>query len=91
MRYAGYSEAKSKYCTIQKRVQKANKKYLEEVHYQTIDLPPFVDTKGQSMSSMLKVYSSKMNLDWSTATSPIDSEILNQYVVTSTIDLENSN
>ena len=33
----------------------------------------------------------EINLDWSTATSPIDSVILNQSVVTSPIDLENSN
>ena len=45
MRYAGYSETESKYCTLQKRVQKANKKFLEEVQYQTIVLPSFVDTK----------------------------------------------
>ena len=32
-----------------------------------------------------------MNLDWSTATSPTDSETLNQSVVNSPIDLENSN
>ena len=40
---------------------------------------------------MLTVDSSKMNMDWSTATSPIDSEILNQSVVNSPIDLENLN
>ena len=32
-----------------------------------------------------------MNLDWSTENSPIDLEILNQSMVTSPIDLENSN
>ena len=45
MRYAGYSETESKYCTLQKRVQQANKKFIEEVQHQTIVLPPFVDTK----------------------------------------------
>ena len=52
-RYAGYSETESKYCTLQKRVQQANKKFLEEVQYQTIVLPPFVDTKYQSTGSIL--------------------------------------
>ena len=54
-------------------------------------MPTFVDTKEQSTASMLRGYTSKINLDWSTATSPIDSEIINQSVVTYPIDLENSN
>ena len=33
----------------------------------------------------------KINLDWSTATSPVDSDILIQSVVASPVDLENSN
>ena len=37
---------------------------------------------------MLTWEPSKINLDWSTAISPIDSESLNQSVVTSPIDLE---
>ena len=91
MRYAGYSETESKDCTLQKRVQQANKKFLEEVQHQTIVLPPFVDTKYQSTASMLTGDSSKINLDLSTEISPTDSEILNQSVVNSPIDLENPN
>ena len=52
MRYAGYSEAESKYCTLQKRVQQANMKCLEEVQHQTIVLPPFVDIEDQSTASI---------------------------------------
>ena len=63
MRYVGYYEAESKDCTLQKRVQQANMKCLEEVQHQTIVLPPFVDTKDQYTASMLTVESSKMNLD----------------------------
>ena len=57
MRYTGYSETDSKDCTLQKRVQQTNKKYLEEVQHQIIILPPFVDTKDQSTASMLTVES----------------------------------
>ena len=54
-------------------------------------MPTFVDTEEQSTAPMLTGYTSKINLDLSTATSPIDSEIINQSVVTYPIDLENSN
>ena len=91
MRYAGYFETESICYTLQKRVQKANNRFLEDVQHQTIVIPPFVDTNDQSTASMLKGNSSKMNLDSSTATYPIDSQILNQSVVTYPIDLENSN
>ena len=91
MRYVGFSETESKYCTLQKRVQQESKKFIEEVQHQNTVLPSFVDTKDQSMASMLTGYSSKINLDWSTATFPIHSGILNQYVVTSPINLENPN
>ena len=73
MRYISYSETDSKDCTLQKRVHQANKKFPEEVQHQTIVLPPFVDTKYQSTASMLTGESSKINLDLSTAISPIDS------------------
>ena len=63
MRHAGYSETESKYCTIQKRVQQGNKKFIEEVQHQTIFLPPFFNTKDQYTASMLKGDSSKINLD----------------------------
>ena len=63
MRYAGYSVTESKYCTLHNRFQKANKKFLEEVQYKTIVLPPFVDTNYQYMASMLTGESSKINLD----------------------------
>ena len=63
IRYAGYCETESKYCTLQKRVQQANKKFIEEVQHQTIVLPPFVDTKDQSTASTLTGDSSKINLD----------------------------
>ena len=53
MRYAGYSETESKDCTLQKRVQQANKTFIEEVQHQKIVLPPFVDTKEQYTASML--------------------------------------
>ena len=33
MRYVCYSETESKYCTLEKRVQKANKKFIEEVQH----------------------------------------------------------
>ena len=62
MRYAGYSETESKDCTLQKRVQQGNKKFIEEVQHQTIVLHPFVDTKDQSTASMLTGDSSKINL-----------------------------
>ena len=63
MRYAGYSETESKYCTLQKRVQQENKKFLEEVQHQTIVLPTFVDTKYQYTASTLTGESSKIDLD----------------------------
>ena len=63
IRCAGYSESESNDCTLQKRVQQANNRFLEEVQHQTIVLPTFVDTKDQSMASMLTMNSSKMNLD----------------------------
>ena len=63
MRYAGYSVTESKDCTLQKRVQQANKTFIEEVQHQTIVLPPFVDTKDQSTDLMLTGDSSKINLD----------------------------
>ena len=74
---AGYEvcwllETESKDCTLQNRVQQANNKFLEEVKYQTIVLPPFVDIKYQSTASMLTGDSSKINLDLSTAISAID-------------------
>ena len=62
MRYVGYSETESKDCTLQKRVQQANKKFIKEVQHHTIVLPPFVDTKDQSTASMLTGESSKINL-----------------------------
>ena len=91
MRYTGYSETDSKDCNLPKRVQQTNKNKIEGVQNHTIFMPPFVDTKEQSTASMLTGYTSKINLDLSTATSPIDSEIINQSVVTYPIDLENSN
>ena len=59
----GYSETETKYFTLQKDVQQANKKSIEEVQHQTIVLPPFVDTKDQSTASMLTGYASKKKLD----------------------------
>ena len=61
---------------------------IEGVQHQKIVLSPFVYTKEQSTASMLTGGQKK---DLSTATSPIDSEIFNQSVVTYPIDLENSN
>ena len=52
-RYEGYSEIESKYCTLQKRVQQANNKCLEQLQHQKIVLPPFVDTNDQYTASML--------------------------------------
>ena len=74
MRYAGYSETDSKDCTLQKCVQQGNKKLIEEVQHDTIVMPSFVDTNDQSTASMLTGDSSKINLECSMATSPIDLE-----------------
>ena len=63
MRDAGYYETESKYCTLQKHVQQANNKFLEDVQHDTIVMPPFVDTKDKSTASMLTGDSSKTNLD----------------------------
>ena len=43
-----------KYCTLQKRFQQGNKKFIEEVQHQTIFLPPFVDTKDQLIMNSVK-------------------------------------
>ena len=57
------SEGEQAINTGHNRFQKENKKFLEEVQYQTIVLPPFVDTNYQYMASMLTGESSKINFD----------------------------
>ena len=54
-------------------------------------MPLSVDKRYQSTASMLTGYSLKINFNLSMENSPIDSEILNQSVVTSPTDLESSN
>ena len=61
MRYEGYSEIESKDCTLQKRVQQANNKCLEQLQHKTIVLPTFVDTNDQYTASMLTGDSLKIN------------------------------